>query len=573
MADELQTDEIKTGTRNNVDNPQPEGKTLTGDDLAGYGDTVKALGDGKVGGYLVRYGDPKTLDLEDDFFDAETDYGVEDQSRVPVYYQHGMDGKLKNRRIGRGIVKYDDVGLWLEAQLELRDEYERMIYQLAENGKLGWSSGAAGHLVEREPIGKASRIKAWPIAEASLTPTPAEPRNSVTPLKSFVGASLPDESETLQAGETGEDKPATGEATNQKLSKPIESKTTGETMDEQEKAQLVEEVKNAVVAALEPAQKAAPAMKKVTEMGFSGDAKAAFLHWLRTGDEAAIKGAWQGQTDNEGGYLVPDDFYAEIIEKRNELSWVRNAPVTRISTGLDKVNIPVEATAATAFVRTAEEGAYNENEPVFGQVAIEVHKFTKMIKVSEELLADKKTNLDSYMSSMFGRAMALTENSYFTTGTGSSQPQGVLTGATSSAITTAAAAALTPAELASLIGKLGSGYNTGECRWWMQNATYWYLRGLTGNAFQFAPTPNGGADALMGYRPSLTDSMPALAATNTAVLFGNPAYYAVVEREGLIIQRNPFLYQANGQVGFFAKFRIGGAVLQSEAFYYLTQHA
>lgn len=171
-----------------------------------YGDVIKALGDGKVAGYLVRFGNPKDTDLERDFFSKETDLGVDDGATVPVYYQHGYDSKLKSRRIGRGVIKYDDAGAWLEAQLEMRDEYERMLYEMAEAGKLGWSSGAAGHLVEREPVGKAWHIKTWVIGEASLTPTPAEPRNSALPLKSLFNA--PEQAED-SPGDTPKNKETT----------------------------------------------------------------------------------------------------------------------------------------------------------------------------------------------------------------------------------------------------------------------------------------------------------------------------------------------------------------------------
>lgn len=155
------------------------------DNLIFYGDAVKALGEGKVGGYLVRWGNPETPDLTGDFFTPDSDLGVEPESRLPVYYDHGMDSHFKHKKIGRGKVMFDDVGAWFEAQLEMRDEYERSIYKLAEAGKLGWSSGAAGHLVDKELVGKSYLIKSWPIAEASLTPTPAEPRNAAVSIKSI----------------------------------------------------------------------------------------------------------------------------------------------------------------------------------------------------------------------------------------------------------------------------------------------------------------------------------------------------------------------------------------------------
>jgi hypothetical protein len=137
------------------------------------GSEVKALGDGRVGGYLVRFGSDKEPDLTGDFFTNATDFGGFGQA--DIYYQHGMDTKLGKRRLGRGDLRADDLGVWIEAQLALRDEYEKAVYQLAEAGKLGWSSGTASHLVGREAVGKAYHITAWPLGlDASLTPTPAE---------------------------------------------------------------------------------------------------------------------------------------------------------------------------------------------------------------------------------------------------------------------------------------------------------------------------------------------------------------------------------------------------------------
>jgi hypothetical protein len=62
-----------------------------------------------------------------------------------------------------------------------------MIAKLCKQGKMGYSSGAAGHMVERKSVGKASEITRWCIAEASITPTPAEYRNSVKSLEEMYG--------------------------------------------------------------------------------------------------------------------------------------------------------------------------------------------------------------------------------------------------------------------------------------------------------------------------------------------------------------------------------------------------
>lgn len=154
-------------------------------------DGIKSDRLGYVKGYLVRFGDTKTADLEGDYFTKTTDYGfpMESGKRVPlnVYYHHGMDQMVGKKSIGTGYIKMDDTGLWYEAQLDLADEYGSMIAKLCKQGKMGFSSGAAAHLVERKSMGGAAEITRWPIAEASITPTPAEYRNSVKSLEEYYG--------------------------------------------------------------------------------------------------------------------------------------------------------------------------------------------------------------------------------------------------------------------------------------------------------------------------------------------------------------------------------------------------
>jgi hypothetical protein len=155
-----------------------------------FGGSVKALGEGRIEGYLVRFSSEKDPDASKyrDFFTAETDFDFDQwPGKSSVYYQHGLDGTLKKRRLGKATLELKDAGVWLETQLELRDDYERAIYAMAEAGKMGLSSGTAQHLVEREPVGDAHKIVRWPLGlDASLTPNPAEPRNvAVVSMKSF----------------------------------------------------------------------------------------------------------------------------------------------------------------------------------------------------------------------------------------------------------------------------------------------------------------------------------------------------------------------------------------------------
>jgi len=105
----------------------------------------------------------------------------------------------------------------------------------------------------------------------------------------------------------------------------------------------------------------------------------------------------------------------------------------------------------------------------------------------------------------------------------------------------------------------------------MKNSVFGYLMGLTGDNFQLMPTPAGGLGyQLMGHQVLTSSANAAQTSGLKPIVFGNWNFYALVERHGLIISRNPYLYQGNGQIGLFSKIRMGGAVLQAEAFQYGT---
>ena len=161
----------------------------------------------------------------------------------------------------------------------------------------------------------------------------------------------------------------------------------------------------------------------------------AFYHWMKTGEVSEEMKALESNEDwgpsakalqegaaSEGGYLVPDDVRNQIIQKRDEQSWPRQAGVMVLGTSRDVVKIPTEATSFAAFAVTAEEAAYVTNDPAFGQESVSIYKFTKLTKLSDELLDDDACNLEGFISQRVGDAWGLTESQYCATGTGSSQP-------------------------------------------------------------------------------------------------------------------------------------------------------
>jgi HK97 family phage major capsid protein len=162
----------------------------TSDDaVVSFGKEVKALGDGRIGGYGVLFGDEQHKDLDGTFFTAATNYGPNDGAGQATTMNHciPLSPELKafaERLLPPVKTRRDELGIFAETVLNLADEYERMVYELAGAGKFSWSSGTAKRMIRSEPSGE---IRNWPIIEWGLTPIPAEPRlmGAVSPLKSL----------------------------------------------------------------------------------------------------------------------------------------------------------------------------------------------------------------------------------------------------------------------------------------------------------------------------------------------------------------------------------------------------
>ena len=394
------------------------------DNLIFYGDAVKALGEGKVGGYLVRWGNPETPDLTGDFFTPDSDLGVEPESRLPVYYDHGMDSHFKHKKIGRGKVMFDDVGAWFEAQLEMRDEYERSIYKLAEAGKLGWSSGAAGHLVDKELVGKSYLIKSWPIAEASLTPTPAEPRNAAVSIKS------------IYQPEQEEPEPENHEE--EIMSE--ETKSTAEPID------IGAVVEDAITQALKKYEESQPKVKApvavtVDEADQPFSAKDFFMavknaelnHYedprLRpykaTGANEAVP--------SEGGFLVPTDIASGIHSNMWGVGRLLSLfnPI-RVSGNALTINAVDETSRADGSrlggvqgYWLAEAARKTATKPKFRQIDLKLKKVAAFVYATDELLADASA-LESWIVSNVPDELRFKVEQAIVNGDGVGKPLGIL---------------------------------------------------------------------------------------------------------------------------------------------------
>jgi len=278
-------------------------------------------------------------------------------------------------------------------------------------------------------------------------------------------------------------------------------------------------------------------------------------------------------TDADGGYLVPEDFERDIVSALEEENVIRS--LAKVITTQHERKIPV-ATGHSTAQWTAENAAYTESNPTFGQKQIDAFKLTDLCRVSVELLQDAAFDIEDYLMKEFARAFGIAEEEAFCVGTGSNQPTGIFTanGGTVG-VTAAANNAIAADELISLVYALKSPYRR-NAKFLMNDATISAIRKLKdGNGvYLWQPSLQAGEpDKLLGYDLYTSPYVPTMASSAYTVAFGDFKNYWIGDRAGRTVQRLNELYATNGQIGYVATERVDGKVILPEGIQLLQMKA
>ena len=269
-------------------------------------------------------------------------------------------------------------------------------------------------------------------------------------------------------------------------------------------------------------------------------------------------------TDADGGYLVPEDFERDIVTALEEENVIRS--LAKVITTQHERKIPV-ATGHSTAQWTAENAAYTESNPTFGQKQIDAFKLTDLCRVSVELLQDSAFDIEDYLMKEFARAFGIAEEQAFCVGTGVNQPTGIFTANGGQVgVTAASSTAITADELISLVYSLKAPYRR-NAKFLLNDATISIIRKLKDNngAYLWQPSVQAGQpDRLLGYEIYTSPYVPTVAAGALAIAFGDFKNYWIGDRAGRTVQRLNELYATNGQIGYVSTERVDGKVILPE---------
>ncbi len=317
----------------------------------------------------------------------------------------------------------------------------------------------------------------------------------------------------------------------------------------------------------------------------------AFNAWLRGDISPEVKAtlapmryktALNEGTAAQGGYLAPTVYANEILLPLFNQSYLRAAGGRVIPMTSDALQWP-KLSPTTAAVLTSEAAAYDEKESTFSTVNFVPYKFTREVKASEEIMADSRFDVwNQIILPDITQAFAEAENSYFTTGTGSAQPEGILTN-TPVGVTLPVGQTTTIASADSLFDLMFSvdyKYRARPQSAFMASDTAIkiirklkdsmnrYLLSDNENNLMAAPTMT-----ILGTPIMVNNSMPVPAANATSVLYGDFEYFYIGDRQGLQVKVLNELFAANGQVGWVIFKRVDSHNMMPAAFATLKQSA
>jgi HK97 family phage major capsid protein len=280
-------------------------------------------------------------------------------------------------------------------------------------------------------------------------------------------------------------------------------------------------------------------------------------------------------TTTAGGNSVPDEMMRAFVEVEKWYGRVQNlATVITTATGASLPVPTVDDTSNTGRLLTEATGATTTTDPSFGQVVLSSYKMSSdAVLISNELLQDSSINLSQYLGAALGTRIGRIKNTYFTTGTGSSQPGGVQVKAALGK-TASATNAITLDEVIDLYHAVDIAYRMSpNCAFMMNDAVAAYVRKLKDSNNQYLwqmAVQQGQPDRLFGVPVVINNDQDGTFATNKRlVLFGDFSKYFVRVAGGITLRRSDDLYFLSHQAVFEASQRVDGNLIDTTAVKYL----
>ena len=319
--------------------------------------------------------------------------------------------------------------------------------------------------------------------------------------------------------------------------------------------------------------------------------KAAFSHLVRRGEGGLDAKSLSSLTNPDGGYLVPRDTSGRIIKKAQDYSPMRRYASVQSISGDALEGLNDNGVISTGWVgETASRTVTAATQ--LGMWKVPAHEIYANPQATQRMLDDAEINVEAWISGKLAEAFGQAEASAFISGDGVGKPRGILS-RTFATTTDASRAWGTVQKVASgASGAFVATPNAADClislmtalhpKYWagaifaMNRYTLGEVMKLKDDTGAYIWQPNfqlGVAGTILGQKVDASfDHLPSLGAASKSIVFGDFSNaYQIVDKKGITILRDPLTNKP--YVGFYTTRRVGGDVINSEAYKVLSFEA
>ena len=272
------------------------------------------------------------------------------------------------------------------------------------------------------------------------------------------------------------------------------------------------------------------------------------------------------------GSPVPTSFYGQIMELARYTGPMLDVAFILSTSGGESIQIPRTNAYSTGSV-TAEAAGFNESDPTFQAfLTLGAFKESTFFQVSTEILEDNGVDLLGYIATNVGQAVGYAVNSHLTTGTGTTQPTGIMTSA-GSGVTSGTTGTFGYTDVVDLV------YSTDAA---VRRMPGFGVMGATSAIAQMRKVQDGAGayiwqpslilgqpDRVLGYPTTENPHMAALATSSKSLVAGNLKSFIVRQVGGIRLDRSDDYAFGNGLVTFRATWRGDSGLPQSSHVKYL----
>lgn len=277
----------------------------------------------------------------------------------------------------------------------------------------------------------------------------------------------------------------------------------------------------------------------------------------------------QSTTDSAlGGYTVAPVFYNQLQEAQKNVGGVRlsKATILNTATGADLSMPSANETAAIGAI-IAENTPVVVQDVNFGLINLGSYTFTSnTILVPMNLIQDSSFDIEAYVAKAAGERIGRSQNKLYTTGTGTAQPQGVITGATlGRTAATGHVDSLTYDDLVELTFALDATYRQ-NAEIMLNDQTLKAIAKMVdsqGRPLWRADLTGSVPDSIMGYKYVINNDMPVMGAGAKSIVFGDLSKYMIRDVSKIEIYRIADKYIESRQIGFVAYARSDAKVIDA----------